>query len=73
MKKKLIATVCASLMVFSLVSCGGEEKEAEKPASKPAEEQEVKLKEGTYEAETKNADDRGNKAKIVVKVDVKEK
>ena len=36
---------------------------------KPAEEQEVKLKEGTYEAETKNADDRGNKAKIVVKVD----
>ena len=47
----------------------GEEKEAEKPASKPAEEQEVKLKEGTYEAETKNADDRGNKAKIVVKVD----
>ncbi len=69
MKKKLIATVCASLMAFSLVSCGGEKKEAEQPTSKPAEEQEAKLKEGTYEAETKNADDRGNKAKIVVKVD----
>lgn len=69
MKKKLIATVCASLMAFSLVSCGGEKKEAEQPTSKPAEEQEAKLKEGTYEAETKNADAKGNKAKIVVKVD----
>lgn len=69
MKKKLIATVCASLMVFSLVSCGGEEKPEEKQPEKPAAAQGETLKAGTYEAETKEADDKGNKAKIVVTID----
>ncbi|MGL5615754.1 MAG: FMN-binding protein [Sarcina sp.] len=71
MKKKLIATVCASLVAFSLVSCGGEEKKAEdKKDDKPAAGQEVAgaFKKGTYEAETKVADDKGNKAKMVITV-----
>lgn len=63
MNKKLVATLCASLMAFSLVSCGGEDKKADGGAAAP------ELKAGTYEVEQKEADDKGNSAKISITVD----
>lgn len=58
MKKKILLAVIASVMSLSLVACGGDKKEE---ANNDA------LKDGKYEVEA-NADDKGNKAVLVVEV-----
>ena len=58
MKKKILLGLIASVMSLSLVACGGDKKEEAKASE---------LKDGTYEVEN-NADDKGNKAKLVVEV-----
>ena len=72
MKRKLTVAVCASLLTLSLVGCSTtkeETPEAEAPRTEATDSnEEAKLQDGTYEAETKEADDNGGKAraKIVV-------
>lgn len=66
MKRKLLVVLCAAVLSLSLVACGGE-KETGAPADN--NKQEATMKDGTYEVETKDADDNGGKARasIIVK------
>lgn len=65
MKKKLLVGLCTAALAISLVGCGGSD---EKKAETPDKGSEVTMKDGTYEVETKNADDNGGKAKVVLTV-----
>ncbi len=65
MKKKLLVGLCTAALAISLVGCGGsDDKKAEETNNNSA----VTMKDGTYEVETKNADDNGGKAKVTLTV-----
>ncbi|MGG7078177.1 FMN-binding protein [Clostridium sardiniense] len=65
MKKKLLVGLCTAALAISLVGCGGSDDNKAKEENKGSE---VTMKDGTYEVETKNADDNGGKAKVVLTV-----
>lgn len=65
MKRKLLVGLCVAALSLSLVACGGE-KQTEAPAE--GSKQESTMKDGTYEVETKNADDNGGKARASVTI-----
>lgn len=75
MKRKVIVGLCTSLLALSLVGCtSSDEKKSqtETPAtetSQKATETDAKIKDGTYEVETKDFDDNGGKARVSVKVE----
>ena len=65
MKRRLVAILCTAVLSLSLVACGSgeEKKDAPKEGSTASE-----FKDGTYEAETKEADKNGGTAKVKVTV-----
>ncbi|CUP62835.1 MAG: FMN-binding protein [Clostridium baratii] len=66
MKRRLVAILCTAVLSLSLVACGsGEEK---KDTAKEGTTTSTELKDGTYEAETKEADENGGTAKVKVVV-----
>lgn len=58
MKKKLVVLLCSAMMAMSLVACGG--------ADKPQDTAEQKMKDGTYEVDTK--DDKDGGARVSIKI-----
>ncbi|MBO3445489.1 FMN-binding protein [Clostridium sp. CCUG 7971] len=70
MKRKVLVGLCASLLTLSLVGCSSTPKE-EAPAKETPKTEETAsgMKDGVYEAETKEADENGGKARVSVKVE----
>lgn len=71
MKRKILVGLCASLLTLSLVGCSSTPKE-ETPATEKetsTTEEAAGMKDGVYEAETKDADDNGGKAVASIKVE----
>lgn len=71
MKRKLTLGLCTSLLALSLVGCSSSDEkkpEAEAPEKEVAQTEEGAMTDGTYEVETKDADDKGGKAKLVITV-----
>lgn len=75
MNKKLLSLVCAGILAISVVGCSpknDEDTKNEEPKTEASTQKEEKtesdLKDGTYEAETKEADDKGYKATATVVV-----
>ncbi|WP_042275857.1 FMN-binding protein [[Clostridium] dakarense] len=68
MKRKILVGLCASLLTLSLVGCSSTPKEEAK-ADTPKTEEAAGMKDGVYEAETKDADENGGKARVSVKVE----
>ncbi|MDO5039105.1 FMN-binding protein [Clostridium sp.] len=66
MKRKLLVGLFAAALSLSLVACGGD-KQTDAPAADNSK-QEATMKDGTYEVETKNADDNGGKARASVTI-----
>lgn len=71
MKRKVLVGLCASLLTLSLVGCSSTPKEEAPAKEEPTktEETAAEMKDGVYEAETKEADDKGGKARASVKVE----
>lgn len=65
MKKKILAMIILPLAALSFVACGGEKKEE---VGNDAAAKTVYV-DGTYEVETKDADDNGGKARASVKIE----
>ena len=64
--KRVALILMAILTSLSLVACGGD-KQTDAPAADNSK-QEATMKDGTYEVETKNADDNGGKARASVTI-----
>lgn len=67
MKKKLLAMLVLPLAAMAMVSCGGEKEDTTTEA--PKTEATAEYKDGTFEAETKDADENGGKARVSVKIE----
>lgn len=67
MKKKLLAMLVLPLAAMAMVSCGGEKEDTTTEA--PKTETTAEYKDGTFEAETKDADENGGKARVSVKIE----
>lgn len=71
MKRKLALGLCTSFLALSLVGCSSPKEEAPEekaPEKEVAQENEGAMTDGTYEVETKDFDDNGGKAKVVVTI-----
>ena len=68
MKRKVLVGLCASLLTLSLVGCSSTPKEEAPKKEAPKTEEAAGMKDGAYEAETKEADDKGGKARASIKV-----
>jgi len=72
MNKKFLSLICAGLISVSVVGCSSQPKEEDskdqKPAATEQTKDESKIKDGTYEVETKEADDKGYKANAIITV-----
>ena len=66
MKRKLALGLCTDLLALSLVGCSSAKDEA--PEKEVATGSDAAMTDGTYEVETKDFDDNGGKAKVVIKV-----
>lgn len=69
MKRKILVGLCASLLTLSLVGCSSTPKEEAPKADAPSTEESAGIKDGVYEAETKDADENGGKALVSIKVE----
>lgn len=70
MKRKMAIGLCVGLLSLSLVGCSSENKEEEAPKTDaPVSEESAGMKDGVYEAETKEADEKGGKAIATIKVE----
>lgn len=71
MKKKLLAMLVLPLAAMAMVSCGGdkEETKTEAPKTEVTADAKAEYKDGTFEAETKDADENGGKARVSVKIE----
>ena len=70
MKRKISVGLCTGLVVLSLVGCSSTNKEEEvSKTDVPVSEQSLEMKDGVYEAETKEADEQGGKAIATIKVE----
>lgn len=67
MKKKLLVMLVLPLAAMAMVSCGGEKEDTTTEA--PKTEATAEYKDGTFEAETKDADENGGKARVSVKIE----
>ncbi|WP_024620809.1 FMN-binding protein [Metaclostridioides mangenotii] len=72
MNKKILSVLCAGIISISVVGCSSkpaeESKDDQKTEVSTPKDNESKLKDGTYEAETKDADDKGFKATATIVV-----
>lgn len=71
MKRKMILGICTSLLTLSVVGCSSNDKtsQSNEEASNKSQVEQTKettatLQDGTYEVETKDADDNGGKARV---------